>query len=862
MVGLALLDPLSLRKELRSAELIQLDSKNFDSLCPRGKEPDAIIGDWVLRNEHVVAILAAPIAGRNANMTVRNVGGMVIDYVPRSAQSDQLSCFYPAGARYQFDSEETAVVTSEKGQSPLEEKKRFEARMLSVTFKGKPVKGVGSEARITYTLSDGDESLGYKVELVNTSDADVELKKEDLLRCDGPTFSFGQDENSRLFWAEDKFYHQAYGILPDSGRIVRGKDNRSLAISIEGEKLGAIAAGKSVQWGGRLLCSQGLPGLRRLTDALASSKATQLYQLKLNAADGNVEQAVVEFFINGSSLGTVQSDREGWIRMRMAHGDYRLVIHAVGRPDREHQFSLGTSPVAESLTLEAATRVKGRITDQWGKTIPAKIQFVGREGTATPSFGPETSDFGVKDLLYTSDGIVSHPIAPGKYTIIVSHGPEFDAVTQSLEIDSGHAAQAFNVSLTRSVDTTGWVSGEFHSHSSPSGDNTSSQLGRVLNLLAEHIEFAPCTEHNRIDSYDEHLKLLKATERMATCTGMELTGSPLPVNHQNAFPLQRNPHHQDGGGPTTDVDPQVQIERLALWDKKSEKIVQINHPNIPQILGDRDLDGKSDIGFRKMLSFVDVIEVHPAEAIFTPPSLDTPPRDRVANSIFHWMQLQNLGYHVPGVVNTDAHYNWHGSGWLRNYIASPTDEPAKIRTEDMVHAIQIGHMVMTTAPFLQAELRATVAGQSRKFISGDRVALGANSAKLWIRVQCANWYDVNRVQIFANGRALPELNFTRASHPQLFKSGNVRFESEIELPKMVIDTHLIVATIGEGLSLGNVMGNAQAKVPPVAVTNPIYVDVDGGTFKPNEDDLGIPFMLLPGTASLGTTIQTEKNEKQ
>ena len=45
--------------------------------------------------------------------------------------------------------------------------------------------------------------------------------------------------------------------------------------------------------------------------------------------------------------------------------------------------------------------------------------------------------------------------------------------------------------LVRSVKTDGWISGDFHSHSSPSGDNTSSQLGRVLNLLCEHVEFAP-----------------------------------------------------------------------------------------------------------------------------------------------------------------------------------------------------------------------------------------------------------------------------------------------------------------------------------------------------------------------------------
>ena len=112
----------------------------------------------------------------------------------------------------------------------------------------------------------------------------------------------------------------------------------------------------------------------------------------------------------------------------------------------------------------------------------------------------------------------------------------------------------------------------------------------MLNLLCEHIEFAPCTEHNRIDTYVPHLKRLRHRATMATCTGMELTGGPLPVNHQNAFPLHPSSRaRRTAAAPVTDTDPVVQIERLALWDNKSDKLVQMNHPNLPQILGDRDL---------------------------------------------------------------------------------------------------------------------------------------------------------------------------------------------------------------------------------------------------------------------------------
>src|SRR5690606_5992712 len=148
-----------------------------------------------------------------------------------------------------------------------------------------------------------------------------------------------------------------------------------------------------------------------------------------------------------------------------------------------------------------------------------------------------------------------------------------------ITVEAGRTAM-LAAKLPRSVDTAGWVSTDFHSHASPSGDNTSSQLGRVLNLLAEHIEYAPCTEHNRIDTYLPHFETLKIGDRMATASGMELTGSPLPLNHQNAFPLNMKKGEQDQGGPRTDNDPVAQISRLALWDSRSEKLVQQNHPDL------------------------------------------------------------------------------------------------------------------------------------------------------------------------------------------------------------------------------------------------------------------------------------------
>ena len=92
-----------------------------------------------------------------------------------------------------------------------------------------------------------------------------------------------------------------------------------------------------------------------------------------------------------------------------------------------------------------------------------------------------------------------------------------------------------------------------------------------------------------------------------------------------------------------------------------------------------------------------------------------------------------------------------------------------------------------------------------------------------MRVQCANWLDVNRVQVFVNGRPDAKLNFTRRTTPERFKDGVVKFAAKLPL-ELKEDSHIIVATIGEGLELGRIFGPQLRKQPPLAVANPIFVE--------------------------------------
>ncbi len=829
-------------------ELVQLGENAWQGWVPAGKEVDCIYGDYVLRNEQLVAVIARPSRLRNANMTVRGVGGMVIDLTRREAQSDQLSAFYAGAADFQYHQPQAVSVRLDgepsDGGGALEAGRALAGAAIELAVKSL-TREDGIAATTRYTLSEGEPFLLVETTYRNTSDEPRELALRDAVRADR-TFQMGVALGGKLFWAYDEWFGQAYGVLFDE-YTVEHTGNRGIQLTLRsGDK--DEPARVDLQPGREFTLRRRLiPGAHLLevlgTAARLSGQTVHPLTLRIQDPAGPVRGARVALQRDGENYGFGRADESGQLKFSAPAGTYEAKIEAIGRPAETVMVKL-PGREQQSVEMQACGYVAARIRDAEGAPIPCKVSFQGREGTADPDFGPDSGSFAVGNLRYAARGMFRQELAPGKYDVIVSRGPEYDAVFTTVEVKAGETTR-LEEQLRRTVDTSGWISADFHSHSSPSGDNTGSQLGRVLNLLAEHVEFAPCTEHNRIDTYVPHLRRLECLDLMATCSGMELTGSPLPINHQNAFPLVRKPRTQDGGAPLTDTNPVVQIERLAYWDDNSDKLVQGNHPNLVQMLSDRDQDGKFDGGFEQMFDYMDVVEVHPPEGILTPASGE--PAGRVArNPIFHWMQMLNLGYRITGVVNTDAHYNFHGSGWLRNYLRSETDDPAQVKTMDMVHAAEKGHVVMTTGPFLEATL--TVDESSKRYYPGDDVPAGKKPLTLHVRVQCPNWFDINRVQVVLNGRHAEKLNFRRREQPDKFGNGVVKFEQSIPL-ELQRDTHVIVVAAGEGLQLGPVMGEARGKTMPIAVSNPIFVDVDGGGFSPNGDQLDAP--LPAGTKPKG-----------
>lgn len=815
-----------------AADLVALSPETWERYAPHGKEADAIYGDFALVNDKVVAVVGQPKPKRNANMTVRKVGGGLIDLTRRDHQNDQLSAFYP-GAHIRDLRFAGIDVDAPQVYEVAELERTFvKAKRITLRFVAEP-RPKTPDVTVAYTLEDGWPYVLATTTYANHTNVTLGDELVDAVRADH-SFDQSPAESTDLFWVDDRWFGQTYGWVAE-GHEVRASKGRETLLRYagrEGKVRVELAPGESYKLTRRLIPGANPFDIRRVADQIAGRK-DQPVRLEVKEKSGKpVADAEVVLKLNGKAHARGRTDEKGTLVFGAPGAQCELTVTSPSRGTAAVTIAREVKDVV-AVELPDGGAVVAKISNAQGGPIPCKVQFIGKDGVQSPDFGPDSGEFGIKNVQYSNDGRFRRELAPGSYDVIVSYGPEYDAIFTKLDVAKGKDTP-LEATLARSVRTPGWISADFHSHSSPSGDNTSSQLGRVLNLLCEHVEFAPCTEHNRISTYTPHLRRLGVETLMATCSGMEMTGQPLPINHQNAFPLVMRPHTQDNGAPPNDEDPEVQIERLALWDAHSEKLVQVNHPDMGWMFFDRNGDGTPDGGYSGMHNQMDVIEVHPPHTIFEKALIQYEGRTH-NNPILNWLQLLNQGRRIPGVVNTDAHYNFHGSGFLRNYLKSPTDDPASVETLDMVHAAEQGHVIMTNGPYLEVKLRAQD-GSTAEANPGDDLAISGGKANVRIRVQCPNWFDVDRVQVFVNGRAVESLNFTREKNSERFSSEVVKFEQDIAFT-LEKDAHVIVAAIGEHSKLGPVMGPDHEKDLPVAVSNPIFVDVDGGGFTPNKDTL-------------------------
>ncbi|HEX7499788.1 MAG TPA: CehA/McbA family metallohydrolase [Polyangia bacterium] len=449
--------------------------------------------------------------------------------------------------------------------------------------------------------------------------------------------------------------------------------------------------------------------------------------------------------------------------------------------------------------------------------IPCKLTFVGLAGTPRPFFthndiGRPEGELAIAafDRVFSAAGSEDIRVPQGTYNIYVSRGPEWDISVHPWE-KIGEGTTKIYARLRHVIDSRGWLSADFHVHAAPSPDSIVPLSHRVLEFVADGIDMIVSTDHNVVTDYAPSIKALGLGSHITSARGDELTTNGW--GHFGAFPLSQD-HARAGQGAILVHGHNAKEIFANVREHAPEAVIDVHHPRIDPgigyfILG--QFDPHSDRAGRPGFSFdFDAIEVLNG--------YQDPARKSVDRIIDDWLGLLNHGHLVTATGNSDTHHlTYNMGGYPRNYVRVTDDRPDHVTPQEVATAVKNHHVFFTTGPFVRFH--------AGKGDIGDLVPAPGGKANLDIEVDAAPWISVSRVILYVSGKEAKRWPIPESQEVVRFR---VRYEINL-----AGDGYAVVRVDGDKIMAPVVGDNRNFGVYPLALTNPIFFDVNGnGRYDP------------------------------
>ncbi len=503
-----------------------------------------------------------------------------------------------------------------------------------------------------------------------------------------------------------------------------------------------------------------------------------------------------------------------------------------------------TSVVNFDLPATGALRVNA--TDESATPIPARVTVVGFDpspevtvvGPTLPGFGGgrmgtllDTSDFlpyGVAAVGYANAaGTVEFPLEPGVglYHVFVSRGTEYSSFRTAAPVTiAAGGTTVVNAQLARVLDTSDFVSSDFHVHGIRSADSRVSDVHRVESYSAEGVENVIMTDHHVHTDLRPAIADAGLGGFLTATIGEEIT--TFDYGHFNAYPLLIDP---DSLHPTFSADGSTQLSGGSTdWAKAAppgqdfpshgalnatpaeilqlatlgalstpDTTIQINHIGShfqplkidTSLVPPRDLMTDLERANRRLPStgaVPNLFQHYPALELWNG-NARSHQNEFLVQRIGIWMNHLNQGLRTTFIADTDSHtFTNLNSAGARSWTASPTDDPAAIDGADVAAAVVAGRAVGGQGIYVQTRLFATDgSGDVAELALGGNTTMtdAAGNVELEIRVQSPAWARWDRVEVYANAAT------ATAGSPYLFGA----------TPAVVLDEgDCDPATLGDG----------------------------------------------------------------
>ena len=460
-----------------------------------------------------------------------------------------------------------------------------------------------------------------------------------------------------------------------------------------------------------------------------------------------------------------------------------------------------------------------KIQNSDGQYVPGKVTFIGLDPTKSPYFKPENpvnSGRGwetFKNSCFPEDGGMDIRLPVGNYLVYASRGPEYTMKTKIVEIFQDESTELV-FQIDKVVNTENLISVDPHMHTIYS-DGRMDIAERIKSVVSEGIEVAVATDHNYINDYRPTLLKLGLNKYLATIVGNEVTTGG--VIHYNTYPLSQKKGEPNNGA----INAKRETATPMFQDSRKndpEALLQVNHPRSGRIgyFNNFDLDPESAATADKNLDLnFDVLEALNGPYLYS----------NNEQAITDWLNLMNRGYFFPIVASSDSHIIDGGQpGYSRTYVYYSGEKGDNLEVATLISAMKKGHSFATNGPIVDFKINGT-------HIPGDSFTAKDGKVEIRINVKSAPWISIGEIRLIINGKRKIIFPIENPGNPV------EKFSGKISLP-LEKDCYIAAEVLGnkslfpvhQARARNGLRENATL---PYAVTNPIFIDVDGnGKFDP------------------------------
>jgi hypothetical protein len=531
----------------------------------------------------------------------------------------------------------------------------------------------------------------------------------------------------------------------------------------------------------------------------------------------------------GAPVSELRPAADGAFSLRLPPGAYRLRALAPGGRELLREIALGGAPLAlDPIRLGEAAHV----TLPQGETL--RLVFVGQGDTPDPRFGDDLLGFRVNGEeippgalvnALSLAGVPDEPrevtLAPGRYRVLATRGPEYGISETQLTLAAGERATLAIEAPKRVLETPGWIGADFHVHSAESFDTSWPLAHQLAAFAANGSEVLVSTEHDRVHDPRPTLAALGLGDRLVAITGVEVTtaftggDAPYSIGHFNAYPMREDPLAFRGGAPRAE-GRRLRAVLGDLGRGAGAPFVQMNHPRGHEqhkledgsyfshlaVAGEayeptRGLDAEPNrvLAERDPATGLRDLDYDGVE-LLNGPSL---PRYQLTRA--DWLSLLLQGIVHVGVGNSDSHRAGELPGLPRTYVAVESDTIAGFDEAALFAALRRGRAFATSGPLLDVRLGA----------SGPGERFSGREGTLHVRVDAAPWVPVDHLLVHRDAEIVASRSITRGETLEL----PITFER---------DGFLVVEVAGTPDATWSALAPG---FTPLAVANPIFVDADG-----------------------------------